>query len=370
MNLLRRIDSQRFQVDVLTHGTVYSSDPFISEIDSLGCQILSCPDPRQNLLQPWRYVQSFKQALRQQEAYDIIHSHTPPLDGAILFLAKRAGIKTRVVYSHTGNVVPKVGLSWHSRTIRTFYYALSQYWIAQNATVGLACSQSAATYMFGKNWEKDPRWQVLHCGIDLATFQTKANSTATTKSEFGIPPNAFVVGHVGRFSEEKNHSFFVEIAAEIVKREADVYFLLIGDGNLRHEVEQKVSQFGITNHFIFAGSRSDVPRLMLDAMDVFLLPSLYEGLGLVLVEAQAAGLPCVLSDSIPEEADIVDSLMHRLSLSQPVTDWANVIMAERHTKSQTSQDHAFSKIRISSFNIENSSKKLIEIYEANKSKTP
>ena len=142
-----------------------------------------------------------------------------------------------------------------------------------------------------------------------------------------IPPDALVVGHVGRFTAQKNHAFLVEIARELVRMESRSCFLLVGDGPLRAAIEAKVNGYSIEKHFLFAGLRSDVPALMKGAMDVFLFPSLYEGLGLALLEAQAAGLTSVVSDTVPGESDVIPSLVERLSLGNSASTWARALLA-------------------------------------------
>ena len=178
-----------------------------------------------------------------------------------------------------------------------------------------------------------------------------------------IPTDAFVIGHVGRFAPQKNHQFLLKIVAEIAQQEPNTRLLLVGTGSLRSDIEQQLDQLGLTDKVIFAGVRSDVPRLMLGAMDVFLFPSFYEGLGLVLIEAQAAGLPCVISDVVPEEADVVESLMKRLSLSHSASKWARVVLAQKKASLPIKQFDALSILQKDSpFSIEISAEKLTNIY--------
>jgi glycosyltransferase involved in cell wall biosynthesis len=138
--------------------------------------------------------------------------------------------------------------------------------------------------------------------------------------------------------------------------------LLIGDGPLRLDIKQKVSQLGLSDHVVFAGLRSDVPRLMLSAMDAFVMPSLYEGLGLVLIEAQAAGLPCIFSDVVPHEADLVKPLLQRLSLSQPPAAWADAVLLTRDNLLVPSRESSLCLVEQSPFSIHESLKRLQEIY--------
>jgi conjugative relaxase-like TrwC/TraI family protein len=190
--------------------------------------------------------------------------------------------------------------SWH----RKAYIGLSQRFIRRYATAGIACSQAAAQALFGAAWRSDPRWRVVYYGVDFKPFGEVVDS-ASVRAELNIPRGAFVIGHVGRFEPQKNHEFFLQVAAEIVRREPAAHFLLIGEGSLQPAVRRQAERLGIADRVIMTGVCSDVPRLMRGAMDAFLFPSRYEGLGLVLVESQAAGVPCFFSDCIPPEATVV-----------------------------------------------------------------
>jgi len=234
-------------------------------------------------------------------------------------------------------------------------------WIDRHATVGLAASAKAAVSLFGPQWHRDPRWRVLYCGIDLAPFEHQVDSM-TIRAELGIPQNAFVVGHVGRFDEQKNHAFLLDIFGELASREPDAFLLLVGDGPLRSAIEDRVAREGLADRVLLAGTRGDVPQLMMGAMDLFLLPSLFEGLPLVLMETQAAGLPCVVSDVITEEATLVDPLMTRLSLSQPPSAWAERILAVRHAAPTVSQPQARCVVEQTPLNVQNSVSQLQTVY--------
>ena len=358
MHILRHIDRDRFRMDFLVHHINPCS--YTDEIRALGSQIIQCPHPRQHLLQPWVYDRRFKQILHKYGPYDIVHSHTADFNGYVLRLAQQASISVRIAHSHddTSSCQAK------ARFYRRLYLILMKWWIAQHATIGLGVSRKAVAYLFGSSWKTDPRWQILPCGTDLAGFREPIDCAAV-RAEFGIPADAFTIGHVGRLVEQKNPLFLLEIAAEVLKREPRMHLLLVGDGSLRSRLEAKVRQEGLSDRVIFAGVRSDVPRLMRGAMDVFLFPSLHEGLGLALIEAQAAGLPCVLSDIVPEEADVVKPLVQRISLSQSASAWAEAVVAARGKASAITPADALAVVENSPFNIEMSVKKLVEVYEAN-----
>lgn len=351
MHILQHIDRDRFQMDFLVHTT--QPGAYDQELRTLGSKIIPCPHPSQ----PWLYADNFQRLLREYGPYDIIHSHVHHFSGYVLRLAKQAGIPVRIAHSHldTSSIQAKAG--WKKR----FYIALMKRWIARYATTGLATSRNAAADLFGTSWKTDPRWQTLYCGIDLKPFQALVDPI-TVRAEFGIPIDAFVIGHVGRLEQAKNHQFLLDIAAEVIKREPKMRLLLLGDGSLRLDIEQKIIQIGLKDHVILTGARSDVPRLILGAMDVFLFPSLYEGLGLVLIEAQAAGVPCVFSDVVPEEADVIKPLMHRISLSQPAVNWAEVILSARQKKLKIMPTQALSLVEQSQFNIQTSCQELENLY--------
>jgi glycosyltransferase involved in cell wall biosynthesis len=354
MHILRNIDRDLFQIDFMVHFP--EAYEYNDEIHSLGCRIIV--SPHINWKRWWTYGVNFQQILREYGPYDVVHSHIDLASGNIVRLAKYAGVPVRIAHSHNDKSQLRAKAGWKDRFLGT----LLKFWIAHYATIGLACSRDAAADMFGWRWQSDRRWQILYYGLDLTPFQAKVEP-AQVRAELGIPQDAFVIGHVGRFAPQKNHQFLVKIAAEIAKQEPKMRLLLVGTGSLRSEIEDKLAQLGLTDKVIFAGTRSDVPRLMLGAMDVFLFPSLHEGLGLVLIEAQAAGLPCILSNAIPEEADLVQPLMNRLSLSQPASEWAEVTLGQQKANLPIKQSEALLILqKDSSFGIEKCTKNLTDIY--------
>ena len=354
MHVLRNIDRDRFQMDFLVHTE--KPCPYDDEARALGSKIIPCLSPSK----PWLYGRNFKRILREYGPYDIVHSHVHHFSGYVLYLAKQAGVAVRIAHSHNDTSV----IDAKAKLYRHLYLALTKWLINRYSTLGLSASRQVARVLFNTDEKTDPRWQILYCGIDLKPFYNPVDSVAV-RAEFGIPPDAFVVGHVGRFEEQKNHNFLIEIATEIAKREPKMHLLLVGDGSLRSEIQQKVISHGLANHVTFAGLRPDVPRLMLGAMDLFLLPSIHEALGLVLIEAQAAGLPCVFSDVVPEEANAVKPLVRQVSLSKSASDWAEAVISVRSRVLAIAQADTLPVLEHSPFNIVVSVKKLKEVYEAN-----
>jgi glycosyltransferase involved in cell wall biosynthesis len=199
--------------------------------------------------------------------------------------------------------------------------------------------------------------KLLYYGVDLAPFSLTVDRAAV-RSEFGFRADNIVFGHVGRFDPQKNHAFLADIAAEIAKREPGARFLLVGDGPLRSSIESQFRRAGIGHRAVFAGSRPDVPRLMVGAMDALLFPSLHEGLPVVLIEAQAAGLPTIMSDAIAAESIIVPGLVITRALSESASHWAESALQHR----QYRQSSAFAEIKRSPFNITASVEALTRVY--------
>lgn len=358
MHVLRHIDRDRFQMDFLVHTA--EPCPYDDEVRDLGSRIIACP----HTSNPWIYGSDLKKILRQYGPYDIVQSHVHHFSGFVLRVARQADIPICIAHSHndTSALEAKAGL------YRRLYVGLTKWLIGRYATAGFGCSAKASANLFGPAWERDPRWRIFYCGIDLTKFNHVVDSVAV-RAEFGIPADAFTIGHVGRFDRQKNHEFLVEIAAEVAKREPKMRLLLVGDGPLRSPVEEKVKQMGLTDLVIFAGVQPNVPRLMLGAMDVFLLPSLHEGLPVVGIEAQAAGLPFILSDVITEEVDRVQPLIHRISLSQPASVWAKTILSARNTVSNITQADSLALLENGQFNIACSIDSLTKIYTDEYGKT-
>jgi glycosyltransferase involved in cell wall biosynthesis len=351
MHVLRSIDRERFRMDFVVEqkGCAYDE-----EVQALGSRIIHCPHRRQ----PLAYARRFMQILRNQGPYDVVHSHYHYYSGYVCRLARHAKVPIRIAHSHNDysqDPRERVAL-WH------IYVYLMRRWLVHNATIGLAASREAAASLYGTGWEADPHWRLLYYGVDLNPFRINIDSYAT-RAELGIPADAFVVGHVGRFDEQKNHSFLVDIAAELAQREPKVRVLLVGDGPLRPAIKERVVQAGILDKFIFTGERSDIARLMLGAMDVFVLPSHHEGLPLVGIEAQAAGLPFVMSDAITKEVCVVSPLIQQLSLSQSASAWAEAILAKRNAPPSIDRRDALNLIEKTGFDVSFSVGELEGVYE-------
>jgi glycosyltransferase involved in cell wall biosynthesis len=315
VQLLRQIDRQKYHMDFIVHDAYPGA--YDEEVRALGSRILPCL----SLSNPLQYAFNFRRILNKYGPYDVVHSHVHHFSGYVLMLAAMAGVKVRIAHSHNDTRTAEVSNSVKRRA----YLQIMQTMIRRVATRGLAVSAEAGCDLFSPRGRHIEKWELQHLGIDLSRFDVPANTNEVRQS-LGIAPDALVVGHVGRFSEQKNHAFFVEIARELVRIEPRCFFLLVGEGSLRRTIEEKVRNYGLAKHFMFSGIRSDVPILMKGAMDVLLFPSLHEGLGIALLEAQAAGLNCLISNVIPAEVDAVPALIRRESLDHTPTEWASNLL--------------------------------------------
>ena len=352
VHVLRHTDRDRFPMDFLVHTT--RPGAYDAEVRALGGRILPCLLPSR----PWAYGRSFRRVLRECGPYEVVHSHVHHYSGQVLRLARAEGVPVRIAHSH----LDSGGLRGRTGWFRRFYVKLMERWIARDSTVGVAASRLAAAALFGDAWQADVRRRLLYCGIDLAPFRTPLDPAAK-RAELGIAADAFVMGHVGRFMEQKNHDFLIAIAAEVARREPRARLLLIGDGPLRSAIQRRVHEAGMAGRVLFAGSRPDVPELMRGVIDVFVMPSLYEGLPLVGMEAQAAGLTLVVSDTITPEMDVVPGLVRRRSLKQSASDWADTVLAVRDGPCVRKQE-ALTAVANSPFAIQNSVRELEQLYAA------
>ncbi len=350
VQLARRVDPARVQMEFL----VQTDRPGEHEeaLRQLDIRVLRCPTPRR----PLRYARALLRLLQADGPYDIVHSHLFTWSGLVLRIAARAGVPCRLAHSHTvapaGNGVPP--LLWPA------YAVLMRRWIRRYATFGLAASLPASEALFGPAHSNGLRREVLHCGIDLDPFARRADR-ASVRRRLGIAEPAIVVGHVGRFVASKNHAFLLEIARDLLLREPSAVLLLVGDGPLRAAVEARART--LSDRIVFAGSIGDVPAV-LRAMDVFVFPSRFEGLGLAAVEAQAAGLPALVADHLPRDLEVVAPLVRRVSLDEPPAAWADAALRCARGPRPIEAQEALRLVAASPFNITRIAETLSRLYES------
>ena len=308
MNLYRNINREKMQFDFVVNER---TNEYAYEIKALGGRVFRVP--RYTLFNHHHYRRTWKELLCQHPEWEIVHGHHTSPAFVYLSVANNLG-RVTIAHSHTAG---------GESSIKTYLKVISRYPLRYIARYLFACSNSAAKWMFGR---KSIVTHILHNAIDAEKFRYSQIVRNEVRHKVGLE-GKFVIGNVGRLNVPKNHTFLIDIFKKVHEQCPNSILLLIGDGSLRSTIEKKVVQLGLSDYVVFLGSRSDVPEL-LNAIDVFLFPSLYEGLPLSVIESQAAGLPSVVSEAIPEEAYITD-LIEKEYLSSSSTDWAKRVLKYR-----------------------------------------
>ena len=302
LNWHRHIDRSKIQFDYLIHSSHVGTNCFTDEVRKLGGRIFCIPCS--GLRDSVSFARGIKRFF-QNNHYDIVHSHITHLNAICFSIAKFYGVKTIIQHAHLTAWSDK---KWSA--IRN-YVLLHAVWPLIDYK--LACSDLAGKVYFKKNY------LVVNNGIDLEKFRFNPKIREQTRAKLNVQ-DKLVVGHVGRFVPQKNHFFLIDIFEQIHKMRPNSALLLIGTGPALTAVQEYVHKKGLQHAVLFLGTRQDVNEL-LQAMDIFLLPSLFEGLPVVGVEAQAAGLPCIFSDQITKEV-LISPLSKRLSLTDSSRFWA------------------------------------------------
>ncbi len=262
------------------------------------------------------YFKSVDRFFEQHHDYDVVHMHSSSKNYYILKCAAKWNIPVRVAHSHN------TGFQSRNPLVIAYGNFLKRP-MRHYATHWVGCSRLACEWLFGKGCVEHGDARVILNGIDSTLFVYDEKTRRELRHEMGLE-DKFVIGHVGRFVNQKNHTFLLDIFAEVCKRRSDAVLLLIGIGELMDNMKQKAASLGIANKVRFVGFRDDRNRFM-QAMDSFVFPSLYEGLSVTLIEAQAAGLPVFASDSTTTETQFSPH-MQFLSLHQSAADWAEEIV--------------------------------------------
>ncbi|WP_368657377.1 glycosyltransferase family 1 protein [Metabacillus halosaccharovorans] len=338
MNLYRNIDRSKIQFDFLT----CKKGVFDQEILNLGGKIHRIPYITDG--GHFHYIKSLKQFFKANHHYKIVHSHMDKMSGFVLKAAKKAGIPVRIAHSH--NTQSEGGFA------AKIYKDYAGYFISKAATHYMACSKSAAKWLF-----KEQKAILIKNGILAEAFLYSEEVRRQTRNILNYNKEHFVIGHIGRFNEQKNHSFLIDIFYELSKVNPNARLLLVGDGTLRTRIESKVKELKLLEKVKFLGVRNDIPNL-LQAFDVFLFPSLHEGLPVTLIEAQCSGLPCIISDQITEEVDLGLGLVNFNNIKGSPNSWLVNI-----TKRSNRKMNILDGIKSNDYDIKIGAKKIEKIYE-------
>lgn len=337
MNYYRHIDRTKVQFDFLVHRD-FKAD-YDDEIQLLGGRIFHLPR-----LVPWSrsYRRKVKKFFEDHPEYKIVHVHQDCLSSVALQCAEECGVPVRIAHSHNSS---------QDKNLRFIIKKHYMKQIPRFATDLLSCSKTAGDWMFGN----EP-YQLLANAIDITAYSYNKDTAVQVRKEFGIT-NQLVIGHVGGFRKQKNHLFLLEIMTEIIKTRPEAKLLLVGDGDEMASVKTGIQKSGLEENVILAGKRQNVNEIM-QAMDIFVFPSLYEGLPVTMIEAQTSGLHCVISDKVPKECIVTKGLVTVMNLSDPAADWAKHILLQA---ALPREDHTC-EIKKSGYDITVEAQKLEKFY--------
>ncbi len=334
LNYSERINSSELRVDVATPN--YVEPEIRNRLGKAGVGLFEIPSRKRK---PQKYFLELLKTIRKGR-YDIVHAHGNSCTLAIeLFAAQLAGCRIRIAHSH------------NTACTHVKAHKILRPLFELSCTERFACGQEAGLWLFHKK-----KFEIVRNGIDLNKYRFDENIREKMRECRHIPSGVTVLGHVGAFTYQKNHSFMIELMHQLQEETAGTYrLLLVGDGEDRSQIEYKIKQCGIQDSVIMAGNVDNVEDY-LQAMDCFLLPSHFEGLPFVLIEAQAAGLPCLVSEHVSKEVRISPDI-HFLATEDNIEEWKRRILNYDYTKHRRDRD-----LGTGEYDITAAAKKLKEIY--------
>ena len=333
-NIIQRIDLEKFQIDII--AVCLGKSIFTGPLENLGVRFFELSGSQRRLIQNHR---RFFELLRQEQ-YHVVHLNLyQGLSLAYARTAMRAGVPVRIAHSH--NAVLRRSAA---RPLKLLIHNVAKYMFTYKCTTLGACSCGAAEFLFPKRALKKRGYQFIPNGIEMERFRFNCDGREKTRTELGLE-GKFVIGNVGRLCNQKNQDFLLDVFAQVHHREPNSCLLLVGEGDLLDHLKKKAHRLGVAGSVIFYGVSSHVERLLW-AMDVFVLPSRFEGLPVTGVEAQAAGLPCFFSDAVTRECALTDSALF-LPLAAGAAVWADAIItrcegARRQPRADTAKVQMFS----------------------------
>lgn len=306
MNLYRNIDREKIQFDFTNHKGCEAA--FDGEIRSLGGRVLYLP--KFNGYNYFQYVGEWKRLFREHPEYNIIHIHNYNIAGIVSKVAKKMGVKTIITHSHS----TRLNMPWIKKQGFSLFYKS----MLRNTTHRFSCGTNAGRFLFGNK-----SFTVVPNAIDTGQFHFNQEIRRKLRNSLGISEDVKVYGHVGTFRTPKNHTFLIDIFAELHKSDPKAKLVLVGNGELLDKIKAKVLSLELNDAVVFMGQQNNVNE-WLSAFDMFLMPSLWEGLPVSVVEAQCAGLPCVISDVIDNDVDLTGCVKY-MSLNVSAKKWADTI---------------------------------------------
>ena len=343
MNYYRNIDKTKIQFDFVIDG--YEKSLLDDEILSLGGRVYKVEPYSKNI---FKYMYQIYRIVKDNN-YEIVHSNMNTLAVFSLFAAWLAGAKVRILHNHSTAVKSEKLRSVMKYILRPFAPIFANRY--------MACSFLAGEWMYGKKKMQSGKVKVLNNAIDVDKFTYNPEIRKELRYELNIEKDTLVIGHVGRFMYQKNHDFLIDIFKEIHTQKENSLLLLIGDGPLRQMIEEKVKNYNLQDSIKFLGLRKDVKDLY-NVMDVFVLPSWYEGLPVVSVEAQANGLPCFVSDRVSKECKLSSS-MNFVSLDKLANHWSKEILNSNFNRNKNAKQ----ELKENKFDIHSEAINLMNFYE-------
>ena len=342
MNYYRHIDRSRVQFDFFMDG--YNKTLIDEEILDLGGRIIK--------LEP--YENSMRTNMKQcrtafaEGAYTIVHSHLNTLSCFPLYAAFRTKVPIRIAHSHSTTSRGEWKRNLMKQALRPFSKTF--------ATHYAACADYTARWLFGSQTVQDGKVHLIQNAIDTVRFSPNEAARQHIRKEFHLE-NRFIIGHIGRFAFQKNHELLIRVFAEVYRKNQNAALILIGTGELEADIRMLVKELRIEHAVFFTGIRRDIPDF-LNAFDVFFLPSRYEGLPVVGIEAQAVGLPCLMSDAVTKDTAITP-LVEFFPLHADIEAWAEKLLSYEHTQKRPYPD----LLRASGFDIHHAAQDLCCWYE-------
>ena len=341
MNLYRAVDKSKVQFDFVIHSS--KEDAYIEEIKAMGGKIFVFP--RYTLKNTSSYKKYWNKFLSDHPEYKVVHSHVRSYAIVFLKIAKKHGLTT-IVHSHSTS---------NGKGAASVVKRIMQRPLRRKVDYLFACSEESGRWLFGDKAIKKDNYRMIPNAVDTKNFAFSEETRKAMRGSLGISDDTLVCGHVGRFHPAKNHPFLLEVFKGILDRGTKAVLVVVGDGTLRPEIEAKIKELGIGESVMLLGSRGDVADVI-QAMDVFVFPSNWEGLPVTVVEAQASGLPCFISDTITRDVN-TSRLVKYLPINKGVDIWVDEILG-----ADLERCDVIKEICDAGFDVSASAEKLTEFY--------
>lgn len=342
MELYRNIDRTKVQFDfVIFEGW---RGPLFDEIQELGGRIYD--SPKYNGINHIRFISWWNRFFDSHPEYHVLHGHVRSVASIYLPIAKKHRVFT-VLHSHSAS---------NGDGCKSIAKALLQLPVRHIADYYMACSDDAGRWLFGEQVIHSKKYSTIPNAINIKRFEYDIDVRDRMRKALGLE-ESLVIGHIGRFYDVKNHVFLLHVLSEVIRARKDVKLIFVGDGPLKSEIEDKCKEMHLLDYVVFTGNRIDTENFY-QAMDIFVFPSKWEGLGIAAIEAQASGLPCVISEGVPKSVDVGAGLVKRVSLDLGVKSWANAVI---NTDTSNRQSR-LSEVKASGFDVKDNAYKMQMFY--------